>query len=157
MSDAAIGRRQTPVVLLLINEAVIKDARLSHFPRGVFAAPCLESVPSTIRCRALHAPLWVYRHQSAVPARGVGLAAPPGDLRARAESSANLTWFDARFLNDDTGAPAYPPAVLLKVVLFAYAREIVSSRAIARACTEHETLIALCGDRRHTSRRSRIS
>ena len=58
----------------------------------------------------------------------------------------DLARFDARFRNDDTGAPAYPPAVLLKVVLFAYARGIVSSRAIARACTEHVTFIALCGD-----------
>ena len=58
----------------------------------------------------------------------------------------DLSRFDARFRNDATGAPAYPPAVLLKVVLFAYARGIVSSRAIARACTEHVTFIALCGD-----------
>ena len=48
----------------------------------------------------------------------------------------DLTRFDARFRNDATGAPAYPPAVLRKVVLFAYARGIVSSRAIVRACTE---------------------
>jgi len=58
----------------------------------------------------------------------------------------DLTRFDARFRNDETGAPAYPPAVLLKVILFAYARGIVSSRAIARACAEHVTFIALCGD-----------
>ena len=58
----------------------------------------------------------------------------------------DLSRFDARFRNDDTGAPAYPPAMLLKVVLCAYARGIVSSRAIARACTEHVTFIALCGD-----------
>ena len=62
------------------------------------------------------------------------------------EHELDLTRFDARLRNDDTGAPAYPPAVLLKVVLFAYARGIVSSRAIARACTEHVTFIALCGD-----------
>ena len=62
------------------------------------------------------------------------------------EHEIDLTRFDARFRNDETGAPAYPPAVLLKVVLFASARGIVSSRAIARACTEHVTFIALCGD-----------
>ncbi len=62
------------------------------------------------------------------------------------EHALDLSRFDARFRNDATGAPAYPPAVLLKVVLFAYARGIVSSRAIARACTEHVTFIALCGD-----------
>ena len=37
--------------------------------------------------------------------------------------------FDARFANDDTGASAYPPAMLLKVVLLAYSRGIVCSRA----------------------------
>ena len=58
----------------------------------------------------------------------------------------DLSHFDARFRNDATGAPAYPPATLLQVVLFAYARGMVSSRAIARACEEHVTFIALCGD-----------
>ena len=62
------------------------------------------------------------------------------------EHALDLTRFDARFRNDTTGAPAYPPRVLLQVVLFAYARGMVSSRAIARACTEHVTFIALCGD-----------
>ena len=58
----------------------------------------------------------------------------------------DLSHFDARFRNDATGAPAYPPATLLKVVLFAYAQGIVSSRGIERACQEHVTFIALCGD-----------
>lgn len=59
----------------------------------------------------------------------------------------DLSSFDARFRNDDTGAPAYPPALLLKVVLFAYAQGIVGSRGIEQACREHVTFIALCGDR----------
>ena len=58
----------------------------------------------------------------------------------------DLTRFDTRFRNDVTGAPAYPPALLLKVVLVAYAHGIVSSRAIEAACREHVTFIALCGD-----------
>ncbi len=44
----------------------------------------------------------------------------------------DLAHFDARFRNDSTGASAYPPAMLLKVVLFAYSRGLVSSRSIAR-------------------------
>jgi hypothetical protein len=55
--------------------------------------------------------------------------------------------FDARYCNDETGASAYPPAMLLKVILFAYAQGIVSSRDIEQACREHVTFIALCGDR----------
>ena len=62
------------------------------------------------------------------------------------EHAIDLTRFDARFHNDATGAPAYPPAMLLKVVLVAYARGMISSRAIEAACREHVTFIALCGD-----------
>jgi transposase len=58
----------------------------------------------------------------------------------------DLTGFDARFKNDTTGASAFPPSMLLKVVLFAYSQGIVSSRAIERACREHVTFIALSGD-----------
>ena len=53
---------------------------------------------------------------------------------------------EARFRNDECGAPAFPPSMLLKVVLFAYSRGIVSSRAIERACREHVLFIALSGD-----------
>lgn len=62
------------------------------------------------------------------------------------EHAIDLSGFDARFANDATGAPAYAPATLLKLVLFGYSRGIVSSRAIARACAEHVVFIALCGD-----------
>jgi len=58
----------------------------------------------------------------------------------------DLSGFDRRYKNDLTGASAYPPAMLLKVVLFAYSRGIVSSREIERACREQITFIALSGD-----------
>ena len=58
----------------------------------------------------------------------------------------DLSSLDARYRNDLTGAAAYPPGMLLKVVLFAYSQGIVSSRGIERACREHVTFIALCGD-----------
>ena len=58
----------------------------------------------------------------------------------------DLTGFDSRYRNDRTGASAYPPGMLLKVVLFAYSRGLVSSRGIERACREHITFIALSGD-----------
>ena len=62
------------------------------------------------------------------------------------DGAIDLSNFDARFRNDATGAPAYPPAMLLRVVLFAYSQGIVSSRGIERACQDHVTFIALCGD-----------
>jgi transposase len=58
----------------------------------------------------------------------------------------DLSRFDQRYCNDETGASAYPPALLLKIVLFAYSQGIISSRAIERACREHVTFIAMCGD-----------
>ena len=63
------------------------------------------------------------------------------------EHAIDLTRFDARFRNDTTGASAYPPAMLLKVVLVAYAHGLVGSRGIEQACRDHVTFIALCGDR----------
>jgi transposase len=62
------------------------------------------------------------------------------------EHALDLTPFEARFRNDTTGAPAYPPALLLQVVLAGYAHGVVSSRGIAELCREHVTFIALCGD-----------
>lgn len=58
----------------------------------------------------------------------------------------DLHRFDQRYKNDLVGASAFAPAMLLKVVLFAYSQGIVSSRGIEAACREHVTFIALCGD-----------
>jgi transposase len=62
------------------------------------------------------------------------------------EHELDLSGFDSRFNNDVTGAAAFPPAMLLKVILFAYSQGIVSSRNIERVCREHVTFIALSGD-----------
>ncbi len=58
----------------------------------------------------------------------------------------DLSIFDGRFRNDETGAPAYDPAVMLKIVLFAYSRGMVSSREIERACRENVVFMALSAD-----------
>jgi transposase len=58
----------------------------------------------------------------------------------------DLSGFDARYRNDAVGAAAYPPGMLLKVILCAYAEGVVSSRGIERLCREHVTFIALSGD-----------
>ena len=46
------------------------------------------------------------------------------------EHELDPSYFDARYNNDLRGSTAYPPALLLKGVLFAYSQGIVSSRAI---------------------------
>ena len=58
----------------------------------------------------------------------------------------DLSHFDTRYRNDQSGATAYPPGMLLKVILCAYAQGVVSSRGIERLCREHVTFIALSGD-----------
>jgi transposase len=58
----------------------------------------------------------------------------------------DLRVFDARYRNDETGASAYHPGVLLKVVLLGYARGLTSSRSIERACRENIVFMALSGD-----------
>jgi len=58
----------------------------------------------------------------------------------------DLSLFDTRYRNDQSGAMAYPPGMLLKVILCAYAQGVVSSRGIEQLCREHVTFIALSGD-----------
>ncbi len=54
--------------------------------------------------------------------------------------------FDLRYQNDETGAPAYDPAILLKIVLYAYSRGITSSRKIEQCCKENVVFMALSAD-----------
>jgi len=58
----------------------------------------------------------------------------------------DLSVFYENIKNDETGAPAYDPAILLKIILFSYSRGIISSRAIERFCRENVVCIALAAD-----------
>jgi transposase len=58
----------------------------------------------------------------------------------------DLSRLEARFRNDACGAPAFHPGVLLKIVLLAYSRGIVGSRAIERACRDCVLFMAVSGD-----------
>lgn len=58
----------------------------------------------------------------------------------------DLGELDARFRNDETGASAYDPRVMLKIVLLAYSRGLVTSRKIERACRENVLFMAIGGD-----------
>ena len=62
------------------------------------------------------------------------------------DNEVDLSGVAARYCNDETGAPAYDPAVMLKIVLLAYSRGIVSSRAIERVCRENVLFMAISGD-----------
>ena len=58
----------------------------------------------------------------------------------------DLSALDAKFNNDDTGASAYDPRVMLKIVLLAYSRGLISSRKIEQACAHNVLFIAISGD-----------
>ena len=58
----------------------------------------------------------------------------------------DLSGFDNRFSNDETGAPAYDPRVMLKIVLYAYSRGIIHSRDISHCCAENVMFMALSAD-----------
>lgn len=62
------------------------------------------------------------------------------------DSEIDLSRLAARFCNDETGAPAYDPAVMLKIVLLAYSRGVISSRLIERLCRENVLFMAISGD-----------
>ena len=64
------------------------------------------------------------------------------------DNEIDLSVFDSRYQNDETGAPAYDPAILLKIILYAYSRGIISSRKIAGCCEENIIFMALSADSR---------
>lgn len=58
----------------------------------------------------------------------------------------DLSAFHARYKNDVEGASAFDPAVLIKIILLAYSRGIISSRKMEAACRENVLFIAVSGD-----------
>ena len=60
----------------------------------------------------------------------------------------DLSVFEKKYRNDETGAPAIDPAILLKVILLAYSRGVVASRRIAQCCYENVVFMALAADTR---------
>ncbi len=64
------------------------------------------------------------------------------------DNELDVSTFDHFYTNDETGAPAYDPAILLKIILYAYSRGISSSREIARQCEQNVVFMALSADTR---------
>lgn len=62
------------------------------------------------------------------------------------DNELELSIFETRYKNDETGAPAYDPGILLKIVLYAYSRGITSSRLIEKLCRENVIFMALSAD-----------
>ena len=66
----------------------------------------------------------------------------------------DLSVFDGRYRNDEGGAPAYDPRILLKIILFAYSRGVVSSRRIENPLPRERGNDGALGRRSHTGPRS---
>ncbi len=64
------------------------------------------------------------------------------------ETRMDMSIFDGNYKNDETGRSAYAPKVLLKVVLLAYSRGLISSRKIERTCCENVTFMAMSCNQR---------
>jgi transposase len=64
------------------------------------------------------------------------------------ETRMDISVFEDKYKNDETGRSAYDPKILLKVVLLGYSRGLISSRQIERACCENVTFMALSGNQR---------
>jgi transposase len=58
----------------------------------------------------------------------------------------DLSALDEPFNNDLTGASAYDPRFMLKIVLLAYSRGLISSRQIEQACRTNVQFMSLSGD-----------
>ncbi|QPF73629.1 IS1182 family transposase [Roseateles sp. DAIF2] len=67
-------------------------------------------------------------------------------LNLLVDEELDLSALDARFRNEEVGASAYDPRVLLKIVLLGYSRGLVSSRQLERACEHDIQFIAISGD-----------
>jgi len=61
------------------------------------------------------------------------------------ETRIDISPFETKIRNDETGRPAYNPKVILKAVLLAYLRGIIGSRKIEQACRENVTFMTITG------------
>jgi len=58
----------------------------------------------------------------------------------------DMSIFDENYNNDNKGAAAYPPEILLKVILYCYSKGIISSRKIEEACITNIITKSLADD-----------
>jgi transposase len=61
------------------------------------------------------------------------------------ENVLDLSIFDKRYKNDETGCKAIHPKALLKVILLGYSRGMTSTRPIEQACRENVKFMILAG------------
>ncbi len=55
----------------------------------------------------------------------------------------NIKPFEKKIKNDSTGRPAWNPKILLKIILYAYSKGIITSRDIEKLCKQNVVAMAL--------------
>ena len=59
------------------------------------------------------------------------------------DNELDFSEFEADFKNEETGAPAYDPRIMLKIIFYAYSLGIIHSRKIAKECEVNIIFMAL--------------
>lgn len=59
------------------------------------------------------------------------------------DNELDFSEFKADFKNEETGAPAYDPRIMLKIIFYAYSLGIIHSRKIAKECEVNIIFMAL--------------
>ena len=65
------------------------------------------------------------------------------------DNGLDLSIFDSRYRNNESGGPAYDPGILLKIILRACSKGITSSRKIAQGCRENIFMALSAGTQPH--------
>ena len=58
----------------------------------------------------------------------------------------DLSLFEEKYNNDEKGAEAYSPKVLLKIIVYCYSTGIISSHLMEKACKTNIIVKALAED-----------
>jgi len=61
------------------------------------------------------------------------------------DNKIDISVFDKNYKNDDTGAKAIPPAILIKVIIYGYSKGVKSSRKISELCEKNIIAKSLSG------------
>jgi transposase len=67
-------------------------------------------------------------------------------LRYLIDEKYDLSIFDRKYHNDETGAPAINPRILLKIILYCHNNGVIRSRRIEKLCKTHLVVKALAED-----------
>jgi transposase len=62
------------------------------------------------------------------------------------DTKIDFSGFDQSYNNDETGAPAFAPRIMLKIVLYGYSLGMYSSRKLHKLCRKHIIMKALSED-----------